>query len=390
MLKIKYFLNNSSKGSAYIYVLIIMLSIFLMLNVVINITSNEVLIVNVKYQNGNLYSMAEWGIDLGLYSLNSVIIENVHSINYKILKDLQSKNLREMVTFISKDNPYTGSFHITHNNSLYKSLYEKHAQFYINEFLIETDGMMKLNLENYTIDISIHYNNIRGHYNIVSVATNIITNISMTLEAILIFNGEIFSQVISENYIWYDIPVYYETGMYEFVNFNEVYNIQNNLYNDNWLYEYPILLINDENYHVDIASFYYEDIATNSIIIHNGEGNLYIYTSEESKNTFNGIILSKGNIAFKEGHYNVEGNLISGGYIDYTNLNFTPNSDILFYINFKNKEHTRQLYDSLFLTNYKDNDSYPLNKLSICSKSPLEVKIDKPILLEILYLNETN
>lgn len=388
--KTKYFINNSSKGSAYIYVLIIMLSIFIMLNVVISITSNEVLIVNAKYQNGNLYHMAKGGIDIGLNALNNVVIENIHSINHKILEDLHMQDLKEIVTFISEDNPFTGNFHITHNETLYKSLFEKHTNDYISDFLVETNGILNLDIENYSVDIFLNYNNIRGHYNVVSVATNTTTNISITLEAILTFNWIVDNQIISENYMWYDIPMHYENGMSEFVNFDEVYNTQSYLYENNWMHEYPILFNSNENLYIDIANFYYEDIATNSIIIHNGEGDLYIHTSEESKNMFNGIILSRGNIVFEEGDYIVEGNLISGGYINYKDLNFTPNSDILFYINFENKEHTRQLYDSLFLTNFTENNGYPLNRISICSKSPLEVRINQPILFEILYLNETN
>lgn len=384
-------LNNRS-GNAYIYVLIVMMYVFIMLRLVINITSHSVLISEAALKSSNLYSMSKAGVDKGVYILNNVIFTNKHNINNRVLKSIQDISYKDIVVFLPyEDNLYNGRFLFRQEYDLYKTLFKNYSSIYIANFIAETNGHINLNINNYNIDIFIENNPIISKdYKIISVATDTSTNISLTLEAVISFVGEVYNEVLFENYIWYDMPPYFLSTINKYANFNEIFNTQVRLYENIWSYEYPILFNNNYTLSIDLANFYYNDYPTSTVIIHNGKGELYIYTSDERKNIFNGIIISLGNIIFLDGDYNIEGSLISRGYIKYYNLYTKINSDILLNLEFNNIIYQRKLYDALFLTDFLSGNGYPLKRLGICNKSPIEINVYQPITLQILYLKLIN
>lgn len=388
MRAVKRCLNNNETGSAYIYVLITMLFILSMLRISIIITNHGVLIADATYRGSNLYHIAKSGIDKGVYLLNNVIFENRQSINNEILEDIRNINFRNRVIFISGDNPHSGNFHIKPDELLYKNLFINHANIYISSFLRGINNTLNLQVGDYNVDIFITYNIARQHYTIISTATHEKTSIHTTLEATLVFNGDIYSEIIHENYKWNYVPHYFMNIIYRYANFYNIFNLQISLNENSWSPQYPIFFSSSQNLYVDISMFYKNNEPINTVIIHSGIGNLYIYTSNEHNNKFNGVIISSGNIIFIGYHYIVEGNLISGGGVYYYSLGLIANNNILLDINFERQEDRRKLYDSLFLTNYLLDDGRPLRSLDICSKSPIKIKINTPISLGVLHMFE--
>ena len=386
VLKKIYSLYADETGSAYLYVLFVMMATFLILRVIIATTSHSVLIANAAYRSSNLYHMAKSGIDKGTYALNNIIFENKQSINRKVLEDIQNIDLRNNVTFISDSNVHSGNFYLESN--FYNDLFRNHANSYISRFLQNTQATLSLEVATYSAHISIHYDILRQHYIITSVATHEETNISVTLEAIVIFNIDNFSKIVHENYSWHHIPTHFSNTIFKYADFHTVFNNQINLNEHSWSYGYPLIFNTAEDLHIDISRFYTSGIPSSTIIIHSGLGNLYIYASNENNNKFSGVIVSSGNIIFSYGHYIVEGNLISAGNIYFHSLEMILNNNILLDINFENKEDKRILLDSLFLTNFFLNNGSPLSMLNICSSSSIELKFNTPISLRVLHITK--
>jgi|GEM_PF-5812119 len=367
------------------YILILMTTIFIMLRLVVSVANQNVLIANAAHQNSGLYHMAKAGIDKGVYILNNVILENTESINSSVSEHIQNMNFRYTTKFISEETDHSGNFHFIY--PVYKDLFQNYANLYILNFLQGINGMLNLNMESYQVTISIVYDHTRGYYIITSTSSNEGINTNVVLQAGVVFLGDVLSEIIHEKYKWYyDLPHFF-SPTYIYADFYNIFNRDVHLIENNWSAENPVFFSRNENLYIDISKFYENGQVVNTVIIHEGIGEIFIYTSYEPNNKFMGTIISLGDIIFSEQQIIVEGSLISARNIYFYDLEVIANNNVLLDMDFLEKQHKRKLYDALFLTNFSQSDS-PLRALTLCSTSHVEITIDGSINLRILYMTE--
>lgn len=189
-----------------------------------------------------------------------------------------------------------------------------------------------------------------------------------------------------------------------------------------WCYSNPIEVITSGDKELSISQFYVDEdgksstakVAYPSIIVNAGEGTLTIKTTDSSYNTFNGIIISKGDVRI-QGTINMNGSLIIKGKKESANptnretrmtgtsdSNYSPglvigngsnvtinhDANMLLKVNTNDDVLYRQILDALKITQYNGNSdvkkilgpyssgklNYSVGKVFYTTASTLEVQ----------------
>lgn len=353
--------NNNNNGSTYLYISIVLVGLFSILIVILNISINSTKVSKIYDLNADKYYIKEYGAKLALNKLNNYIINNKAKINNNILKELQKIDLSDKLIFIneSTENIYEGKLYFKKDDNIYKKLYLENIENIIEEFFNSnkkiSNNIFSYKIDTYFIRKKTPYKNL---YYIESNISNEINNLnSDKLIAYLEYNLDINLDVfLTEKYVWNDKKHnIFGKGLSENININNLINsniIDNNI---DYSIDFPLFILKEGNKDIDISNFYNENFPNNNIIINNSEEDLFIYTTDLNKNEFCGIIISRGNIYFDEGTFNIIGDIISENNIildDKTNLNINTDKNIILDLNIKDIKDRRKLYDILNLHKY--------------------------------------
>ena len=378
-------LINNNRGSLYIFVLIIIMSITIIISIISNIAIHNFEIIKSHKENAYLYEYAFQGIENVVYEINSVLDEKRMHISEQTLRDVVNENIRENVYYeiMSLENKYNGDFYL---KSRFSTNFENNANLYIRneryEYEIENDS------RNIKLEIWI---SVGAEVDITSRATNIDTGDARAVGAKVQMSGS-GAEMIVPTYVWRSEPMWSEYGVFAkgvvvigvedeieieddgeweeveispqgYINVNYIEGGFLESYgmafseNVEWSRENPVMVIKDFRNNIDVSNFYVngEAIETAIIVDNVNLHEVFIYSSSPSQNTFRGVIYTKGNVTVDA--VNIEGHVLSEGNVSILNranlqIDIRAKKDSVFEINLLDKELKHRLYDYLKITEF--------------------------------------
>ena len=366
MKEIYKYLSNE-KGNAYIFVLIIILSVGITMSIIMNVVNYNFGLTEVYKENAYLYEQAVNGVGHAVYRMNNTLDENRLYISEQTTLEIV-QNIDENIYYKIENiqNKYDGTFYL---GSTYSRRFERNAR----EELQLGSYRYQLADENRTFEIGTRVS-LDTELTITSRATDLSNgNFREVLAVVQLVDSE--EESIVPNYRWRVTPRWANYAVFAngrvtieeienetsfiTVSYSEYENLRSykGAFTENieWSIGNPIL-ISDEIVSIDVSRFYEEQTPINTAIIINSPYEVLIYSSDASRNTFNGIIYSSGSILIDG--INVNGCVLSEGNVRIMNnsnseIRLTRSENLVFGIKFMEEELRRRFYDCLGITNFR-------------------------------------
>lgn len=401
-------MNN--KGNALILVTIVCMSVFIMALIALNLSNNEVIASDSYRRSANLYQLALTGTDNSVDLLNKLVQLNYDKIYRDTAKAVTDMDIKDISMYYAQElsEPYSGSYHLKTKDTTNKigepdllfgtTFAEKTSSYVLSTLEKYTDKMLlqPIYKYNYTLtkaglhtdtDDTYYINpQITGisklKYSIKSGAVKENAIKTVTKETVMVY--EPAEEIIGEFYEWRSKPLQYSEGIYlnkdvlitggslsasAHISDEEI-AIDTDIITGSieWDENNPVYYIHDEAgvVNVDVSAFYRGTEPLSTIIIDARPGeSIKLMSSDETKNRFKGIIISKGIIILEDTDIEILGMLLSCGYAheaygDYSlvlnnaALSVEYDEQAVFNAAFTDKPLYRKLLDVLLITNYKD------------------------------------
>ena len=339
-------LNKKSTGSAYIFILITMMTLFLLITAAIGLTTSARRISGYYIHFASLYDLSVAGNERALIILNDKVQDNSEDMTRRILNRLYEQGIESYLTFHEGDFLLEGfmtDFREEKNILLIDFLESFNLTHLSGHFWRYFSYSLNLATGTYEIRTNLRQNS--GRYVTHSSSIKIINDLPGPAATV---RGQIYwptfdhhAEIIPTAYTWRyeEPPAMFGTGNYSFAGQPSIFDFSTMPETHLWNAE-NALLITDFPY-INVFGF----AGTPSIILFPNPAPLTIYGSVQ----FEGIIISAGDI-YIEG--NVRGSVIAGGTISMSpGFQTIHDPDILFSIPLE-EEMRRNVFDFLRLTDF--------------------------------------
>ena len=364
------------RGSSYLFVMIIMFSVFIMLTISVSITRQAANNSFIYADNANLYYLAVDYAEKFVDEMNTLIDSQKNRIQKEVSDEIRlyiGESTEEYIFYEAEENLYAGNFYLKNRdfvrnnqrvlsgsrNNLYTDLYIEAIQE-ILDGIVRRGGIREYEIYIEEKGISIQYEILvvlsvkGGRYIFTSNVRNLTNGNIDSVEGEIVIQVEEHEEILYENYQFRELPDYVMKDSFltpldlrinESIYFNDI----------EWSIENPVAYYKFGE-EIDISKFYDKDNPVATILIAEGENHI-IHTMNGREN-FTGIIYVKGDIDISEDIT-----------IEYKN-NFLD-------IAIHDRVFRRKLYDYFGLTNFQFNN---------ISEIFQQVKLSEEFSLEITAL----
>jgi hypothetical protein len=378
----------NTKGSSYILVLVIVMTVFLNLSIAINISKYQNIITEAYNGSINNYEMAVSGIEKTTNIINRELHINKNRLYEQLIGELVGNIKYSSIEYKidSTINKQNGTFSMKNQfieANLNKIAYDITVKSLDEMQFIKTETSYLYTYNIYTNDeknkheviVIIKPINIGGEYkfDITSTANNSIDGkleSRSTVTATIKMNKFYEESTLYPNFKWETVKKFLNKSIYASgsvqilddasVSFMEYMtdidvNINSTLNDTVWSYQNPTIIMNYfTTSPIDVSKFYVEGQPIPTIILNNTNTAIRLYSSDSSKNDFIGIIFSKEDIAITG--INIEGSIVCLKDISISssgkNLIFKENKDMIFTIRLADSELYYKILDYLNITNF--------------------------------------
>ena len=310
------------RGSAYLFVMIIMFSIFIMLTVSISLTSQSAKVSFAYSDNANLYYLAVDFTEKFVAELNEQLVSQRNEIHEEIFERVKVRLEESPEEYIfyedNSGNVYEGNFYLKEEdvtiggvvilsgekNNLYALLYRSYVLSIFNSRLMDGESIARyeITIEENSVptkyEILITYLDERnGVYKFRSTARNLTNRNSDSVIAELVLTIDEHKEVLYENYQFRIEPEYLNKNSFltnEDLQVNE--DIEIYLRDHEWTEKNPVAYYSVGET-VDISKFYNDSEPVPTILILEDEN--FIYSEDENKR-FTGVIYTNGELEISE------------------------------------------------------------------------------------------
>lgn len=373
----------SERGGAYILVLVVMSSVFVILAAAFNTVAYQMQAARAYRDNANLYDLAVSGAEQAEKILNQCLVRvhpDISSDTVEILQNMPFADIAMYAEGFHLKKPDSGGLR-GESGALFKDLFASAAAEYIKDELELLFGNDSYSFSfgatvdegdkeyNYvvSVDISVDISEIPTVYRILSYAQNTQADIKLGVCAEIILAESVGNETIIEKYSWQSVPPRFGSGIVaEYEDWDGVWDLSVDMSSlaQGWSAENPVYITAYPV--VDISAFYDGGEPLPTVVLHTADTTLLITASDLDLCEFKGVIISMGSVEFDNVYIEMEGSLLSSGNITVNHV-FTSviyDAGMLFDIRFADPTDRRRLLDFLRLTAYKD------------AASPAEYNID--------------
>ncbi len=338
---------KNSRGSAYVYVVIVMLTVFLMLYTAVTITGYEMKVSKVFVKSADIYSYALNMAEEACLQINASMEMQRQAAHAQAVENIFSEDIEKIIFYeaASPLEPYKGDFFFKEKNSSVTGaknvLYERIFIRNLYTAMPVVFNFSKQIQDENAGGIQLSAQAIKSGEKYVIEITATTTSSQTTYKGQIAISEKPHKEVAEIGYEWRTVSPLFSARELTKVDWAGVR--EQPFDEDN-----PLVMLTDDSA-IDISSFYVDGNPIPSVVICGG--NLSLTASDGLKTKFTGVIVSNGEVVNDSGGIiTLNGALISSNAVPILNTTVVFDENVIFSVNFKDKYIKRQLFDILGLT----------------------------------------